>query len=242
MSKVFWFVFGSLLLLATIAGTASAATISDDVTFNVPFTSGTYGGGAGPGYSGGATPSAVTGSFTITFDPTMTYTDDTADITETGLTGITSDSAFSFDYSPTSYVIDSTTFDAGELVVGGVAEGACCVGISPSTANDFYLQILTFATSPTFQQFGYTTSNDDYFYTDTVSGAPLDGAGSVTVVPAVPEPRSLLLLCAGLSALAGARWRKRSRQVQRGLRPQTDERKFGLRFAVSQIRLALSPH
>src|ERR1700733_11922179 len=59
MSKVSWFVFGSLLLLATTAGMARASTITDDVTFNVPFTSGTSGGGAGPSYSGGATPSAV---------------------------------------------------------------------------------------------------------------------------------------------------------------------------------------
>jgi PEP-CTERM motif len=216
MSKVSCFVFGSLLLLATTAGTATASTITDDVTFNVPFTSGTSGGGAGPSYSGGATPSAVTGSFAITFDPTLTYTNDTAGITETGLTGITSDSAFSFDYSPTSYMIDSTTFAAGELVVGGLSDGACCVAISPSTANDFYLHVLTFSTTPTFQQFGYATSTNDYFYTDTLSGAAVAGAGSVTVTPAgtaVPEPSSLLVLFAGLLALAGASWRKRLRQV-----------------------------
>lgn len=213
MIKVCCFAFGSLLLLATTAGTARASTITDDVTFDVPFTSGTYGGGVGPLYTGGATPSAVTGSFTITFDPTMTYTDDTAGITETGLTGITSDSAFSFDYSPTAYTIGVTTFAAGELVVGGVNDGACCVVLGPTAPNDFYLQILTFTTSPTFEQFGYATSTNDYFYTDT---PPVAGTASITVTPAttaVPEPSSLLFLSAGLLALAGASWRKRLRQV-----------------------------
>jgi hypothetical protein len=211
MSKGSWFAFGSLLLLATTTGTARASTITDDVTFDIPFTSGTYGGGAPPFYTGG-TSGAVTGSFTITFDPTMTYTDDTAGITDTSLTGITSDSAFSFDYSPSAYMAGGTTFAAGELVVGGVETGACCIA-EPFADNDFYLQILTFATSPTFEQFGYDTSSGDYFYTDT---PPVAGTASITVTPAttaVPEPSSLLFLSAGLLALAGASWRKRLRQV-----------------------------
>ena len=197
------FVIGSVLLFATAAGTARASTITDNVTFSVPFTNGTYGGGVGPGFSGGATPVAVTGSFTITFDPTQTYTDDTTDVIETGLTGITTDSAFAFDYSPASYVAGGVTFAAGELIVGGVAAGSCCISLS-AVGNDFYLQILTFPTTPTFQQFGYSTSGDDYFYTISPSAA------SVAITPvAAPEPGSLSLLFAGLLGAAGVGLRKR---------------------------------
>jgi hypothetical protein len=104
----------------------------------------------------------VTGSFTITFDPTQTYTDDSTDITNTVLTGITSDSVFAFDYSPTG----NANGAADELVVGGLNDGACCVLIDPSPIqNDFYLHILNFTTSPTFEQLGYTASSDTYFYT-----------------------------------------------------------------------------
>jgi hypothetical protein len=190
----------AVMLFAT--SPASASTITDNVTFTAYFTSPNYGGGTGSsGYTSGATPaSPVTGSFTITFDPTQTYTDDTADISNPVLGGITSDSAFSFDYSPNSYTIGATTFAAGELVVGGVNDGACCI-VLPSSTNDFYLHVLTFTTTPTFDQFGYATANDDYFYT--LNGS---SGGSVTVTPqttTTPEPSTLMLFGGGLLGIAG---------------------------------------
>ena len=94
--------------------------------------------------SPGATPPVdpVTGSFTITFDPTMTYTDQTAGIKLTGL-NIPLDSSLAFNYSPAGPVADG-------LVVGGLADGVCCLTINPTSSSDFYLYVTTFTTSPTF--------------------------------------------------------------------------------------------
>ena len=187
------------LVMSLATPPASASTIVDNVTFTAYFTSPNYGGGAGPLYTSGSTPaSPVTGSFTLTFDPTQTYLDNTAAITNPVLGGITSDSVFAFDYSPSAYTIGMTTFAAGELVVGGSAAGACCI-LLPSTTNDFYLQVLTFTTSPTFQQVGYATANDDFFYT--LNGS---SGGSVTVTPqtaVTPEPGTLMLFGSGLLGL-----------------------------------------
>ena len=88
----------------------------------------------------------MTGSFTITVDPTQTYLDSTTGIT-LGSLNISLASALSFDYSPTSYTIGVTTFDAGELVVGGLETGTCCILI-PSTNPIFTYRSLLLPTRP----------------------------------------------------------------------------------------------
>jgi hypothetical protein len=182
---------------------AIAATVNDNVTFSAT----SFSGGAPPSYTVGTAPvDPVTGSFTITFDPTKTYLDSTTGIT-LGSLNISLDSALSFDYSPSSYVIGLTTFAAGELVVGGLDDGACCIVI-PVTSNDFYLQILNFTSAPAFNQLGYSIAADgDYFYS-TIGAS----GGSVSVTPEVsttPLPAALPLFAAGLGAMGLFGWRRK---------------------------------
>jgi hypothetical protein len=143
----------------------------------------------------------VTGSFTITFDPTQTYLDSTGITLNTQ--NISLDSSLVFDYSPSAYA----PFAAGELVVGGSSDGAAGVVLESGNA-DFYLQILTFTTTPTFQQLGYVTEGGSYFYSALGTGA----GSSVTVTPVVsatPLPAALPLFATGLGALGLLGWRRK---------------------------------
>jgi PEP-CTERM motif len=194
-----------LLFSAFVAGSvamgaqaADAALVHDLVTFTASgFTSA----------FGQPVPSdPVTGSFTITFDPTQTYVDQTSGITLNSL-NISLGSALAFDYSPTG----NTHGDADELVVGGLQAGADSVFLSPTVFDDFYLHILTYSLTPTFQQVGYTTSsataNSNYFFTD----LPDSGAGTVTVTPitsGVPEPSTWAMMLAGFAGLGLLGYRK----------------------------------
>jgi hypothetical protein len=174
----------ALISACAIATQASAATITDTVDFSA--TGFTIGVG-----TGSAPTDPVTGSFTITFNPALSYTDPTT----TGITlnslNIALDSPIGFYYSPTGP-------NAGELFVGGIENGVCCVQISPTLFNDFYLHITNFATDPAFQQLGYTTPSG-YWYTTGTAGSTL----SVSPVTSAPEidPASA---ASGLSLLLGA--------------------------------------
>jgi hypothetical protein len=196
-------VFSSLMSIGTLP--ATAATVTDVVTFSAT----SFTGGPPPLYTGGTAPTdPVTGSFTITFDPTLTYTDSTTGITLNSL-NISLVSALSFDYSPNSYTIGATTFGAGELVVGGVESGACCITL-PSTDPDFYLQILTVTTTPAFNQLGYLTADGSYFYS-----AIGTSGGSVTVTPVstTPLPAALPLFATGLGAMGLFGWRRKRKNA-----------------------------
>ena len=186
----------ALIGACAIATTQSpAATITDTVDFSATgFTTGVG--------TGSAPTDPVTGSFTITFNPALTYTDPTtAGITLNSL-NIALDSPIGFFYSPTGP-------NAGELFVGGIENGVCCVQISPTLYNDFYLHITNFSTDPAFQQLGYTTPSG-YWYTTGTDGSSI----SVSPVSTAPEidPGSaasgLTLLLGALMVLRGRRGSK----------------------------------
>ncbi len=165
-----------VLLPATFP--ASAALVTDYVTFTAT--------GFTTDYGQAPPVNPVTGSFTITYDPTLNYMDDTVDITSNSL-NIALDSALAFTYyNPAS---NPSGFSPDELIVGGIEDAGCnggntgseCVQISPST-NDFTLQIDDFSTTPTFGFLGYSQTSagsQAWFYTTSAT------AGSVAVTPVV---------------------------------------------------------
>jgi len=167
-----------------IASQALAATITDTVDFSATgFTTGVG--------TGSAPTDPVTGSFTITFNPALTYSDPTtAGITLNSI-NIALDSPIGFFYSPTGP-------NAGELFVGGIEDGVCCVQISPTLYNDFYLHITNFSTNPAFEQLGYTTPSG-YWYTTGTAGS------SITVSPVTSAPEiDPASAASGLTLLLGA--------------------------------------
>jgi hypothetical protein len=97
-----------------VAGGANAALVTELVTFSAnTFQEYTY-----PGYTPASPPEdPVTGSFIITFDPTLTYNDST-DITLTSL-NIDLGSALVFSYSPTVATYPGGSFPAGTASCGG---------------------------------------------------------------------------------------------------------------------------
>jgi hypothetical protein len=151
----------------------------------------------------------VTGSFTVTFDPTLNYDSDTADVTVHSLSGITVDSPLGFTYDAAS----------GDFFLGGTANDSDFVSVG---TNDFVLTYnLTDLSDPQFipcstpgflcgaqtgngayETSGYTTvGNDSLWFIAT--------ADSSTGTTPVPEPFTLSLFGAGLAGGAAMRRRKR---------------------------------
>jgi hypothetical protein len=190
-----------MLLSALVAGGAVmgvgatgalGATSTYDVTFTATGFSSFPAGETSP-------VDPVTGSFTITFDPTQTYTDETAGITLTGL-NISLGSSLGFDYSPTGMAAD-------ELFVGGISDTVKLVQFSPST-DDFVLQIKDFTTNSTFNQVVYaqTGAGDFQFFTP---GAGEGGSSSVTpVTGGAPEPSTWAMMLLGFAGVGFLGYRK----------------------------------
>ncbi len=186
----------ALALIGFAAGPLAAAPISENLNFSL----------SGFVDITGTTPPPIpliTGSITVTYDPTLTYDNDTTDIVVHSLTGITVGSALGF------------TYQGGFLEFGGIQNDADLVF---SKTNDLVVAFnVTNPTAPTFvpcstpgytcgkytgsslvDAAGYTRANSatGWFY-----GAPQSVVSPNRIVPGVPEPTTCALIGAGLGAI-----------------------------------------
>jgi hypothetical protein len=159
----------ALSLLCVLPRAAEASTITETIDFTAK-------GSGGP-------VDPVTGSFTITYDPTLHYWNETGpDITLNSL-NIALDSPLSFSYDPGSY-----------LQVGGLAGSA--IGYSWGS-NDFVLSLFPSYAPYNFlaySQVGQTSG----FYSSDVSATYTPVSLATTPIPA-----SVLMMGTALLALAG---------------------------------------
>lgn len=134
----------------------------------------------------------VTGSFTITLNPTQTYTADTSGITLNSL-NITLGSTLAFWYSgPT----------ADQLIVGGVSDGSAVL----SGSDDFFLEINLFPANVTPVFMVYTTSADCCSAFGSSSITATNGAPGPIVGAGLPS----FVLLAGAAALLGWRMKRKA--------------------------------
>jgi hypothetical protein len=189
------------IALGAGAGHAGVVTKTYDVTFNNFLDP----------YAGVTAPIApVTASFTLTFDPTLSYSNDTTDITVNSL-NVTSGSAIGF-----------STFTAPNdnlyLSIGGINDGA---GDVIGGTNDFVLQ-LRFPDANHLDTPSLPLCSDPFF---SCGGLPTTYASGYTTIAnpqsvflakvasvAVPEPATWAIMLTGLAGL-GATLRMRRRSV-----------------------------
>jgi hypothetical protein len=160
-----------LIALLSASSIAHASTITDTISFTA---------------TGQV---AASGSYTLTFDPTLTYSNQTA-----GLTVNSFNDTFSASI-PTGF-----TYQNGALSIGGLLN---TVGAISSNTNDYFVYFTSFASVPTFGQFVVASPDiSNQFYSDN------NGTVTVTAASVTPEPSALILFGTGAIGILGAARRK----------------------------------
>ncbi len=191
--------------VALAPASASAATITENLTFTLSGFVDISGTNIAPPNT------VVTGSITVTYDPTLTYDNDTADLVVHSFSGTPVSSAFGFTYAN------------GLLEFGGIANDADFVD---SNTNDIVVAFnVTNPLAPTFvpcstpgytcgvytgssliDAAGYTLSgySTGWFY-----GVPQSSVSPT--LPSAPEPTSSVLCSIGITVLAATARRRLKR-------------------------------
>jgi len=149
--------------------------------------------------------SQITGSFTVTFDPTQSYDNATAGLVVHSLTGVTVDSTLGFTYDATAHLffLGGTQNDS-DFVVTGTNDFVLAYDVTdlsnpafvPCSTPGFVCGALT--GSPLYDAAGFTTVGNDSLWFITA-------ADSNPVGTTVPEPATAALVLVALLGLAGAR-------------------------------------
>jgi hypothetical protein len=202
----------SFATLAAGLSSASAAVVTETYSFSL--------GGFVDEFGDPPVPSPVatiSGSFTLTFDPTLNHVDDTTGLVVHSFsgTGAPLDSPLGFTYAAAT----------GEFAFGGVEDG---VGTIDSGTNNFALFLnLANLSNPQFvpcsdagASCGAADGDPAFILAGfTRSGADFDkslwiAAAAESEVAAVPEPPTWAMMFGGLALVALARARRRTKATR----------------------------
>ena len=176
---------GIVCLAAAISMAASMGVAeASPITENLSFSASPFGPAGGP-------VSTLSGTFELTFDPTLTYAFNSVGITELSLNlPVTS---VGFQYNPNA--------NNGNLMIGGTLNGVSV--LAGTGMYDFSVTFIDVRTSTVMLGGAqYTTPASGTLYGDLFQGTA-----------SVPEPLTLSMFGAGLAGAAAFRRRRKTKQV-----------------------------